>query len=119
MSTSLNPRTLASSVTAISNVLNPWKITNAAKADFAIDAWEDNLAKLAREYGEVVSAKMRVAVLYSILPKDLQGLVLDKCVVSWEGAREEDAKLIFTKIRDEVKNVAKSRRDMASPKPSG
>ena len=117
LSTSLNPRTLASGVKAISVVLNPGKITNAMKADHAIDAWEDNMEKLVREYGETITAKMRVAVLYSMLPKDLQERVLDKCAVAWEGAKEEDAKLIFSRIREEVKNVAKSRRDMASPKP--
>ena len=30
------------------------------------------MAKLSAEYGEEVSAKMKVAVLYAMLPKDLQ-----------------------------------------------
>ena len=117
LSSSLNPRTLGSGIKAISAVLNPGRVTNAAKADHAIEAWEDNLAKLAKEYGEVISAKMKVAVLYAMLPKDLQERALDKCAVSWGNASEDDAKLIFTKIREETKNVAKSRRDMATPKP--
>ena len=54
--------------------------------------------------------------MYPMLPKDLQERMLDKCAVAWEGAKEEDAKLILSRIREEVKNVAKSRRDMASPK---
>ena len=37
-----------------------------------IDAWEDKMAKLSAEYGEEVSAKMKVAVLHAMLPKDLQ-----------------------------------------------
>ena len=44
------------------------------------------MAKLSAEYGEEVSAKMKVAVLYAMLPKDLQERVLDKCAVNWDGA---------------------------------
>ena len=116
LSTTSNPRTLASGVKAISQVLNPGKIANATKADTMIDAWEDKMVKLNLEYGEVVSAKMRVAVLYAMLPKDLQEKVLDKCAVSWDGANEKDAAIIYGKAREELKNVAKSRRDMATPK---
>ena len=43
LSTTLNPRTLASGVKAISQVLNPGKITNALKADTMIDAWEGKM----------------------------------------------------------------------------
>ena len=117
LSTTLNPRTLASGVKAISQVLNPGKIANATKADSMIDAWEDKMVRLNLEYGEVISAKMKVAVLYAMLPKDLQEKVLDKCAVSWDGAKEKDATIIYGKVREEVKNVAKSRRDMATPKP--
>ena len=113
----MNPRTLASGVKAISQVLNPERITSAAKADIMIDAWEDKMVKLNLEYGEEISAKMKVAVLYAMLPKDLQERVLDKCAVSWDGANEKDATIIYGKVREEVKKVAKSRRDMATPKP--
>ena len=57
LSATLNPRTLASGVKAISQVLNPGKITKSPKADSMIDAWEDLMAKLSAEYGEVISAK--------------------------------------------------------------
>ena len=114
--TSLNPRTLASGVKAISQVLTPVKITEAKKADIAIDVWEDKIAKLSIEYGETVSYKVRVAVLYGMLPKDLQERVLDKCAVSWDKVKESDAMTIFNKVKEEVKNIAKSRRDMCTPK---
>ena len=45
LSAALNPRTLASGVKAISQVLNPRKITNAPTADTMIDAWEDMVAQ--------------------------------------------------------------------------
>ena len=117
LSSSLNPRTLGSGIKAISAVLAPAKVANAAKVDHAIDAWEDSLAKLSKEYGEVISAKMKVAVLYGMLPKDLQERTLDKCAVSWSNTTEGDAKLIFARIKEETKNVAKARRDMIVPKP--
>ena len=91
LSATLNPRTLASGVKMISNVLNPGKIANAAKADQAIDTWEDKMARLDIEYGEELSAKMKVAVLYSMLPKDLQEKALDKCGVQWGNTDEAAA----------------------------
>ena len=82
-----------------------------------IDAWEDKMAKLSAEYGEEVSAKMKVAVLYAMLPNDLQDRVLDTCAVNWDGAKEAEAATIFCKVKDEVKNIAKSRRELIIPKP--
>ena len=96
--------------------MNPPKITDAKKADVAIEMWEDKLVKLDVEYGETLSSKMKVAVLYAMLPKDLQERVLDKCAVSWDRAKEADAALILGKVKEEVKNIAKSRRDMITPK---
>ena len=58
-----------------------------------------------------------MAVLYAVLSKDLQEKVLDKCAVSWDKAKEQEASLIFSRVKEEVKNVAKSRRDMIIPKP--
>ena len=117
LSSTLNPRTLASGVKAISQVLNPGKIINAPKADSMIDAWDDKMAKLSAEFGEEVSAKMKVAVLHAMLPKDLQERVLDKCAVNWDGAQDAEAAAICGKVKEEVKNIAKSRREMITPKP--
>ena len=50
------------------------------------------------EYGEEVSAKMKVAVLYAMLRKDLQERVLDKCAVNWDGVKEAEAATIFCKV---------------------
>ena len=115
--TTLNPRTLATGIKMISQAVSPTKITHGTRADVAIGAWEHHLAKLSAEYGEVISSKMKVAVLYTMLPKDLQERVLDKCAVNWDGANEKEAALIYLKVKEDVKNVAKSRRDMVTPKP--
>jgi hypothetical protein len=114
---SLNPRTLASGIKAISGVLNPTKITNAAKADTMLDEWDDKLAKLRTEYSQDLTSKMKVAVLYSMLPKDLQERVLDACSVAWDGTTEGDATELYAKVKAQVKNFAKARREMQGPKP--
>ena len=58
-----------------------------------------------------------MTVLYAMLPKDLQVKVLDKCAASWDKAKEQEAALIFSRVKEEVKNVATSRRDIIIPKP--
>ena len=115
--TTLNPRTLASGVKAISNVMNPPRITDPKKAALAIEIWDDRIGKLDSEYGETLSSKMKMAVLFAMLPKDLQEKVLDKCAVGWDKAKEQETALIFNRVKEEVKNVAKSRRDMIISKP--
>ncbi len=115
--TTLNPRTLASGPKWISQALNPPKIVDAKKADSAIEAWEDKLVKLSVEYGQNLSNKMKVAVLYAMLPEDLQERVRDKSAVNWDKGKESDAGVILNNIKEEVKNIAKSRRDMSTLKP--
>ena len=117
LTATLNPRTLASGIKRISAVLSPGKITQAAKADVEIEQWEDAMTRLNIEYDQEISAKMKVAVLYSMLPKDLQEKVLDECSVNWDGTSEADAAEKFAKIKNNVKNLAKSRREMMGPKP--
>ena len=64
------------------------------------------MTKLDVEYDEEISSKMQVAVLYAMLPKDLQERVLDKCAVNWKDTKEEKADEIYGKIREEVKNLS-------------
>lgn len=50
LSSSLNPRTLASGIKAISAVLSPNKIAKATRADQDIEHWEGRMSKLRTEY---------------------------------------------------------------------
>ena len=113
----LNPRTLASGIKAISGVLNPAKITQTAKVDSILDEWDDKLAKLRTEYSQDLTNKMKVAVLYSMLPRDMQEKVLDACSVAWDGTSEGDAGELYLKVKSQIKNLAKARREMQGPKP--
>jgi hypothetical protein len=117
LTSTMNPRTLASGIKAISQVLNPPKISQAVKADAVLDEWEDKLTKLSTEYSQALTNKMKVAVMYSMLPKDMQEKVLDTCTVAWDSTNEGDAGLLYQKVKAQVKNVAKARREMMGPKP--
>lgn len=86
------------------------------RADTAVDIWEDQLAKLGMDYGEALSNKVKMAVFYGMLPKDLQERVLDKCAVNWEVEGDEGGNILAW-VKAEVKNMSKFRRDMATPKP--
>ena len=46
--------------------------------DICIEEWEAKLEKLNLEYGEVVSPKVRLAILYGMLPREVQEKVLDR-----------------------------------------
>ena len=117
LTSSLNPRTLASGIKTISAALNPQRITMASKADAVVDEWKDELVKLQTEYGEVLSSKMKVAVLYSMMPKDFQEKILDACAVAWDGTSEAGAGELYEKVKIQIKNLAKARREMQGPKP--
>ena len=117
MTSSLNLRTLASGVEAISAVLGPPRVSQANKADQTLDEWKDKLVKLGAEYGQELTAKMKVAVLSGMMPKDLQDNVLDECAVNWDETTESEAGRLYTKIKATLRNIAKARREMAGPKP--
>ena len=113
----LNPRTLASGVKAINQAMNPIKITDPKKADVMIDLWEDKVSKLMIEYNEQLSNKVKLAALYGMLPKDFQEKVLDKCSVNWDQVKEEEAGKILNTLKEDIKNIAKSRKDACAPTP--
>jgi hypothetical protein len=63
--------------------------------DYIIDEWEDRLTKLNTEYSQALTNKMKVAVLYAMLPMEMQDKILDACTVSWDGTNEGDADRTF------------------------
>ena len=75
------------------------------------------MVKLGTEYGQELTAKMKVAVLYGMMPKDLQGKVSDECAVNCDETTESEAGRLYTKIKATLRNIAKARREMAGPKP--
>ena len=59
-------------------------VSQANKVDQTLDEWEDRLVKLGTEYGQELSAKVKTAVSYGMMPKDLQDKVFDICAVNWD-----------------------------------
>ena len=57
ISSALNPRTLASGVEVLSLALTPKQIQNTAKAEAAIEDWEEKLVKMKIEYSEELNDK--------------------------------------------------------------
>ena len=114
---SLNPRTLASGIKAISAVISPARVTQAARADYALDDWEDKIAKMHAEYGQRLTSRMKVAVMYSMMPRELQERISDACAVSWDKTDDTEAENMYTRIKGQLRNMAKAKRDLAGPRP--
>ena len=60
---------------------------------------KDKLVKLWPEFGQELTAKIKVAVWYGMLPKDLQDMVLDECPINWDETTEFEAGRLYTKIK--------------------
>ena len=77
----------------------------------------DRLVKLGTEYGQELTAKGKTAVSYGMMPKELQDKVLDVCAVNWDETTESEIGRLCTKIKAQLRNITKARREMAGPKP--
>lgn len=56
------------------------------------------------------------AVLYAMMPKDMQERVLGECAVNSDETREKDAGILCCRTKAQIENIAKSRRQMSGPK---
>ena len=75
------------------------------------------LEKLATEYGETISSKVKLAILYGMMPREVQERLLDKCRVQWSTMKDEDVARTVVAVLEEVKELAKSRREQIIPVP--
>ena len=97
-------------------VLNPQKVVDVRKAENMIDSWEEKVVKMKIEYLEEISPRMKIALLYAMLPKELQDRILDKCAVIWSKTTTADFHT-YISIKEDVKNISKSRKDQGTPQP--
>ena len=65
----------------------------------------------------MLTSKVRLAVLYGMLPREVQERVLDKCRIQWSSLRGEDVTRTVQSVIEEVKELAKARRDQCVPTP--
>ena len=85
--------------------------------DICVDEWQCKLQKLAAEYGETLSSRVKLAILYGMLPREVQEKLLDKCRIQWSQMREEDVSRTVAVVLEEVKDIAKARREQIIPMP--
>ena len=104
-----NPKTPARLLQCVSNVISPPQVKNIKDLPRALQEWEALTAKLSRDFSEVLSENVRIAVLVGMLPKDFQELVFQ-----W-GSLGKD--LGFAEVRDKVLTIATHRAQMAQPVP--
>ena len=75
----LQPQTLASGLKALTAVHNPPKILDIKRMDIQLEEWEAKMERLTVEYSEHISGKVKLAILYGVLPQEVQEKMLDKC----------------------------------------
>lgn len=64
----------------------------------------------------MLTAKVKVAVLYAVLPKDLQERVLGECALNWGETPEQHARQLLARIKIHVKNIAKAGCEASGPR---
>ena len=62
LSASLNPKTLASGLKCINAAHNPPRILDVRQIDVQVEEWQSKLEKLAAEYGETISSRVKLAI---------------------------------------------------------
>ena len=87
-----DPRTPAKTLMAMMSVMQPKKAKDVRDLMNVVQAWEVNVRNLSIEHGITIDAKVKVALLTSILPSDLQDFVFQVA----------DDKLDFASVRDRV-----------------
>ena len=69
---SYNPRTMARAMMTMVEAVCPPKISHLTNFEVSVRAWEEKLRVLERGVEERVSSKLRMAILTSTLPPNLQ-----------------------------------------------
>ena len=82
------------------------RIVDPKLLDTQLEEWEGKLERLHIDYGEVVSNKVRLAILYSMLPREIHERMLDRCSMQWSSLREDDvAKAVLSMIDESKRNL--------------
>ena len=116
LTSALNPRTMTSGVLAVDAVLRPPKIATINKADVMIEQWEHRVGKLNAEYSQTFPSKILLGILFGMVPKEMQEKLTDLCGVSWDGTSEAEAARLFERIKCQLKNTARARREAQAPR---
>ena len=103
-----NPKTPARRYRALMEVISPGEIKAVADVTRKVEEWEVKMCKVESEYGERISDSIRVAVLISMIPKELQDIALQM------GKLGED--IAYQEVKEKIMAVASNKAGMRVPK---
>ena len=92
---------------AMMAVMQPKKVKDVRELPSAVQEWEMKVKNLDTEHGIVLDAKIKVALMTSFLPADLQDYVFQ-----WT-----DGKSSFEEMKDRIMALAVNRASMSRPTP--
>lgn len=100
-----DPRTPAKALMMMMAVLQTRKAKDSRELPNMVQDWEVKVKNLEVEHSIILDPKIKIALMTSFLPSDLQDLVFQ-----WS-----DAKTSFEELRDKVMSLAVNRAAMAKP----
>ena len=100
-----DPKTPTRGMQLMVRVMVPGKLKKGEDVGTAIARWEGRLCALERDYGERVSERMRIGILISMVPDDLQEMLLQQAEMFQE----------YKMARDKVMNLIDTRAKLKNP----
>lgn len=109
LSQRFNPKTPARILQFLSVILSPTPVKDVRLLERAVEEWELKRGTLKVEFGEELSDNIAVAILTSMIPRDLQDVVFQM--------GHAGQVLKYAAVRDKVMSIASHRAQMAVPTP--
>ncbi len=103
-----NPKTPARFLMQLMDILKPGVVKDARGLAKLVEDWEGKISKWEREWEELLSEKVKVALFLTMIPQDFQDVI-------FQNATSPDFK--YKEIRDKVMCVASHRVQMVTPQP--
>ena len=101
LQTRCNPRTIGRRLKALMGVVAPSPVKSMGEVVRKVEEWELAVKKVEAEYGEAIPVSMQVAVLISMLPKELQDIAFQ--------LSKDGEELDYKEVRGRVLGVAMNR----------
>ena len=103
-----NPRSYMRLLKLLLKVIKPKEAKHVKEVQSAVEDWENDIAKLEEEYGETLNESIKVAILISMIPDDLQ----EKVFEIEKGSDE----VKYQAAKDVVVSMALRRAEQRKPK---
>ena len=102
-----NPRTIGRRLKALMGVAAPMAAKSMGEVVRKVEEWELAVKKVEAEYGEIIPGSMLVAILISMLPKELQDVAFQ--------LSKDGEELDYEQVRGRVLGVAMNRSQERVP----